>query len=115
MAGKLGKFQMVAGEHWMGLTKENHLGSWLQSNQTSGSRLMVELLAAKTRRTIDTYLSKLPVAKFDNDNEYYWDVVGSASRHITLIEARDEFGNVITKNDADPSNMKMVGAGTAPV
>ena len=114
MAGKLGKFQMVAGEHWMGLTKENHLGSWLQSNQTSGSRLMVELLAAKTRRTIDTYLSKLPVAKFDNDNEYYWDVVGSASRNIPLIEARDEFGNVITKNDADSSNMKMVGAGTAP-
>ena len=43
MAGKLGKFQMVAGEHWMGLTKENHLGSWLQSNQTSGSRYARQL------------------------------------------------------------------------
>lgn len=109
MAGKLGKFQMVSGEHWMGLTKENHLGSWLQANPQGGSRLMVELLAAKTRRTMDTYLSKLPVKKYDTDDEYYWDVIGSASRNIPLVEARDEFGTVVTSNYTGN-----VGAGTAP-
>lgn len=109
MAGKLGKFQMIGHDHWMGLTKKNHLGDWLISDQQRGSRLMVELLAAKKGRcTMDTYLSKIPTAKFEDSSEYFWNVIGSSSRNIPLVEARDEAGNTVT------SASGMIGAGTAP-
>ena len=59
-------------------------------------------------RTLDTLLSQFPTKEFDTSDEYTWDVVGSSRQNIPLVEARDEFGNVVT---AASSN---VGAGTAP-
>lgn len=46
--------------------------------------------------------------EFEDDSEYYWDVIGSSRRNIPLIEARDENGNVVTEATG------MVGVGTAP-
>ena len=46
--------------------------------------------------------------EFEDDNEYYWDVVGSAKKNIPLVEARDEDGNIVKEGDGP------VGAGTAP-
>ena len=57
---------------------------------------MVQLLAYNRGKTLDTFLSQFPVREFDTDDEYYWDVIGSARRNIPLVEARDENGNVIT-------------------
>lgn len=45
---------------------------------------------------------------FENDAEYYWDVIGSSRRNIPLIEARDENGVVITSTSGN------VGVGGAP-
>ena len=69
---------------------------------------MVQLLAYYRGKTLDTFLSQFPVKEFDDDSEYYWDVVGSSKRNIPLLEARDEDGNVVTSASAN------VGAGTAP-
>lgn len=46
--------------------------------------------------------------EFEDDSEYYWDVIGSSRRNIPLLEARDENGNVVTEASG------MIGAGTAP-
>lgn len=109
MAGKLSKFQTLTFNHWMGLTKNNHLGSIFQSAPQKATNLMVQLLAYHRGKTLDTFLSQFPVREFEDDNEYYWDVIGSSRRNIPLIEARDEDGQVI---DADHDGN--VGAGTAP-
>ena len=69
---------------------------------------MVQLLAFHRGKTLDTFLSKFPTKEFDDDSEYYWDVIGSSRRNIPLVEARDEDGTVVT------SASGMVGAGTAP-
>lgn len=69
---------------------------------------MVQLLAFYRGKTLDTFLNQFPVKEFDDDAEYYWDVIGSSRRNIPLLEARDENGTVIT------STSGMVGAGTAP-
>ena len=108
MAGKLGKFQMVGFQHWKGLTKENHLGSIFQTAPQKATNLMVQLLAYHRGKTLDTFLNQFPVKEFEDDSEYYWDVIGSSRRNIPLIEARDENGTVVTANSG------MVGVGTAP-
>lgn len=46
--------------------------------------------------------------EFEDDSEFYWDVIGSSKRNIPLLEARDENGNVVTASSG------MIGAGTAP-
>lgn len=108
MAGKLGKFQMVGFSHWKGLTKENHLGQIFQLAPQKATNLMVQLLATQRGKTLDTFLNQFPTREFEDDNEYYWDVVGSSRRNIPLIEARDENGSVVTAASGN------VGAGTAP-
>lgn len=98
MAGKLGKFQKQGFEHWMGTSKENHLGGIFQLQPQKATNLMVQLLAWYRGKTLDTFLSQFPTKTFDSDDEYTWDVIGSALRNIPLVEARDADGRDV--NDA---------------
>ena len=108
MAGKLGKFQMLGFQHWKGLTSDNHLGSIFQLQPQKATNLMVQLLAFYRGKTLDTFLNQFPTREFEDDNEYYWDVIGSSRRNIPLVEARNENGEVV--EDGDPN----VGVGTSP-
>ena len=69
---------------------------------------MVQLLAFYRGKTLDTFLNQFPQKEFEDDSEFYWDVIGSKRRNIPLVEARDENGNVVTAASG------MIGAGTAP-
>ena len=100
MAGKLGKFQMQTFSHWKGLTKNNHLGGIFQMQPQKATNLMVQLLAWYKGKTLDTFLSQFPTKEFDSDDEYTWDVIGSALRNIPLVEARDADGTVLTSGNA---------------
>lgn len=108
MAGKLGKFQTVGFTSWKGLTKENHLGSIFQTQPQKATNLMVKLLAFYRGNNLEAELNRFPTKEFENDNEYYWDVIGSSRRNIPLVEARNEQGAVVT------SSMGNVGENTAP-
>lgn len=46
--------------------------------------------------------------EFDDDSEYYWDVIGTSRRNIPLLEARREDGTDVN------SKTENVGAGTQP-
>ena len=94
------------------LTKENHLGSIFQMSPQKASNLMVTLLAYQRGKTLETFLNQFPVREFEDDNEFYWDVIGSSRRNIPLVEARNEEGATVTQSMADSD--VMVGAGTAP-
>lgn len=110
MAGQLKKFQMVGFNGWKGLTKENHLSSaLLLGGPQKASNLMVQLLAFYRGKTLETFLSKFPVKEFEDDSEYYWDVVGSTKRNIPLVEAR-----IIANNKVVEAGDGNVGAGTEP-
>lgn len=69
--------------------------------------MMVQLLAWYRGKTLNTFLSQFPVKEFDSDDEYTWDVIGSAQRNIPLVEARDADGTVITEDYA--TNVGMNG------
>jgi len=103
----LGKFQTMEFSSWKGLTKDNHLGAIFRAAPQKASNLMVQLLAQKRGRTLDTLLSQFPTREFDTADEYTWDVIGSTRQNIPLIEARDENGTVVTAQSGN------VGAGTA--
>jgi hypothetical protein len=100
MAGKLGKFQKQTFSHWMGTTKNNHLGSVFQLQPQKATNLMVQLLAWYRGKTLDTFLSQFPTKEFETDDEYTWEVIGSAMRNIPLVEARDLDGTVLTTGNA---------------
>lgn len=104
----LGKFQTREFSYWKGLTKDNHLGAIFQKAPQKATNLMVQLLAYRRGKTLDTLLNQFPTREFENDEEYTWDVIGSSRRNIPLLEARDEDGVVVEDNG------KMIGAGTAP-
>lgn len=80
------------------LTSDNHLGSLFQTAPQKATNLMVQLLAFHVGKSIESFLAGFPTKEFDNDEEYYWEVLGSAKRNIPLIEARTADGNPITSN-----------------
>jgi hypothetical protein len=100
---------MLGFTHWKGLTKENHLGSIYQMAPQKATNLMVQLLAFHRGKTLDTFLNQFPSREFEDDTEYYWDVIGSSRRNIPLVEARNEDGVVIT------SASENAGEGTSPI
>lgn len=108
MANLLGKFQTREFSYWKGLTKDNHLGMIFGSAPQKATNLMVQLLAYKRGKTLDTLLNKFPTREFESEDEYTWDVIGSSRRNIPLVEAYAEDGTVVT------STSGMIGAGTAP-
>ncbi len=111
MAGRLNKFQTVGFQGWAPtISKLNHIYSnpAFRQEPQKVTNLMVELFATKRGASLDSLLSKLPVKEFENDDRYYWNVVGSVRRNIPLLEARRLDGSKVVA-DGDP-----VGAGTEP-
>lgn len=111
MAGQLNKFQTVGFQGWAPtISKLNHIYSNPVFRQVPEkvTNLMVELFAAKRGASLDSLLSGLSVKEFENDERYYWDVVGSVRRNIPLLEARTLDGTVVKADDPN------VGAATEP-
>lgn len=86
------------------LTKDNHLTALGLRSPQKASDLMVQLLAFYRGNTLETFLSRFPVKYFEDDSDYYWEVVGTTKRNIPLIEARDAAGTVV-ESDADNVGM----------
>ena len=88
MAGQLNKFQTVGFQGWAPtISKLNHIYSNPVFRQVPEkvTNLMVELFATKRGASLDSLLSGLTVKEFENDDRYYWDVVGSVRRNIPLL------------------------------
>lgn len=98
--GKLSKFQKVGFTSWAGLSSDNHISAIGQLGPQKATNMMVNLLAFHNGYTsIESDLLQLPVKEFDNDEEFYWDVLASSRRNIPLVEARNINGAPINPND----------------
>ena len=109
MAGKLGRFQKQTFSHWKGTTKANHLGGIFQMQPQKATSLMVQLLAWHKGKTLETFLSQFPTKYFDSDDEYTWDICGSSSRNIPLVEARDADGIDVSATSRNGANVGVNG------
>ena len=107
--GRLGKFQTLPFEVFNpGIIKANNMDALYRKAPNQVSNLMVELLAFRRGKNLETFLNKFPKREFEDDSEYTWEVIGSTSKNIPLVEARNEDGEVVTSGSGN------VGAGTAP-
>ena len=96
--GKLSKFQMVGFTSWQGLSSDNHIAAIGQLGPQKATNMMVNLLAFHNGySSLESQLLQLPTKEFENDEEFYWDVLASSRRNIPLVEVRNFSG----KNDAD--------------
>lgn len=101
MSGILGRFQVRDFQYWKGMTQDNHLGALLQRKPQMATNLMVKLLAFHTSNTLNTLLEGLGVREFEDDSEYYWEVVGNASRNIPLLYAAKLDGTIVSANSGN--------------
>lgn len=111
MAGKitLNKYQMLGFNGWAGMTTDNHLSALFQSEPQRASDVIVKLQAYNMGNTLESFLAQFPTREFESDDEFFWDVLASASRNIPLVEARDDAGCVITDESEN------AGVGGAPI
>ena len=94
--GKLSKFQSLEFDSWAKTSKLNHLSGVFLRCPQQATELMVQLLAYKNGKSLDTFLSKFPTKEFDSDEEYTWNVIGSTQKNLPLVEARTIDGDIIT-------------------
>lgn len=107
--GKLSKFQKVGFTSWQGLSSDNHISAIGQLGPQKATNMMVNLLAFHNGyNSIESDLLQLPTKEFENDEEFYWDVLASSRRNIPLVEARTFAGTAV--NSGDPN----VGAAGEP-
>lgn len=89
---RLSKYQMQTFNGWKGLTKDSHLISIFAKQPQRATNFMVKLLAMHYGYALEEYLRRLPVKYFDDDSDYYWEVVGSSRRNIPIVGAMEELG-----------------------
>jgi len=95
MASQVGKYQMVEGQYWSGMTTKQHLASVYNFSPQKASSLMTKLLASNYGGTLESMLSKFPTKYFDTDDDFTWDLIGAYERNFPLVEAVWK-GSVVT-------------------
>lgn len=89
MAQKLARFQTQDRDIWASeITKRNHIDTLYPKCPQVISDFMVQLLARNFGDSLESILNQYPTKYFENDDEYTWDVIGSARRNMPLVEAR---------------------------
>jgi hypothetical protein len=84
---ELGRFQMSEVKNWAGLTTANHLGAAFGMKPQLLTKIMTKILAASGVNNLETVLSRYPVKRVDNDDDYTWKLIGADDRNIPLLFA----------------------------
>ena len=86
---QLGKFQVTDAKAFAGMINpENTLGAiWKVAPQKINSS-MIKLLAIHRGKSLENMLAQFDTKLVENDNEFYWELIGSSRRNIALVEAR---------------------------
>tara|TARA_R110002012_G_scaffold195916_5_gene364164 strand:+ start:3156 stop:4631 length:1476 start_codon:yes stop_codon:yes gene_type:complete len=85
---KISPFQMTEAQAWAGLTTKNHLGAIYQSQPQMASKLMTRIAQTNFGLDLDSYLDQFSPLYLDTDDDFEWDLIGSAKKNVPLVEAR---------------------------
>lgn len=93
---KLGRFQVKDAKAFAGMINpENTLGAIWKTAPQKINDVMIKLLAIHRGMSLENMLSKFETKYVDNDNEFYWELIGSSRRNIPLVEARYKGATVV--------------------
>jgi hypothetical protein len=95
---KISPFQMTEAQAWAGLTTKNHLGAIYQSQPQMASKLMTRIHQTNFGLDLDSYLDQFSPLYLDTDDDFEWELIGTAKKNVPLIEARIG-GNAINATD----------------
>lgn len=97
MAFKLQKFATVPFKGWDSkITKLVHIESLGYSCPNVLSDMLTRVFARDFGQTIFNQLNKIPLKTFDDDKEYFWEILGESRRNIPLVECRTLDGESVT-------------------
>jgi hypothetical protein len=85
---KISPFQMTEAQSWSGLTTKNHLGAIYQQAPQMASKLMTRIHQTNFGLDLDSYLDRFDPLYLDTDNDFEWELIGSAKKNVPLVEAR---------------------------
>lgn len=95
---KISPFQMTEAQAWTGLTTKNHLGAIYQAKPQMASKLMTRIHQTNFGLDLDTYLEQFSPVYLETDDDFEWDLIGTAKKNVPLVEARIS-GTAITAAD----------------
>lgn len=99
---QLGRFQVTDAKAFAGMINpENTLGAIWKAEPTKINDAMIKLLAIHRGKSLESMLAKFETKTLENDNEFYWELIGSSRRNIPLVEAIDETNGVIAASGND--------------
>jgi len=85
---QLGRFQVTDAKAFAGMINpENTLGAIWKTAPTKINDAMIKLLAINRGKSLENMLAKFETKMVENDNEFYWELIGSSRRNISLKEA----------------------------
>ena len=80
---QLGRFQVTDAKAFAGMINpENTLSAICKTNPTKINEAMIKLLAINRGKSLENMLAKFETKVVDNDNEFYWELIGSSRRNI---------------------------------
>lgn len=85
---KISQFQMTEAKAWTGLTTKNHLGAVYQTQPQIASKLMTRIHQTNFGLDLDTYLEQFSPLYLDSEDDFTWELIGSAKKNVPLVEAR---------------------------
>jgi hypothetical protein len=104
---KISPFQMTEAQSWAGLTTTNHLGAIYQAKPQMASKLMTRIHQTNFGLDLDSYLDRFDPLYLDNDNDFEWDLIGTAKKNVPLVVARIA-GTAVVVSDSPGKNFTEV-------
>lgn len=94
---QLGRFQVTDAKSFAGMINpDNTLGAIWKTAPTKINDAMVKLLAINRGKSLESLLGKFDTKQVENDNEFYWELIGSSRRNIALVEATYKGSTVVS-------------------
>ena len=81
---QISPFQMTEAQAWAGLTTKNHLGAIYQTNPQMASKLMTRIHQTNFGLDLDTYLNQFDPLVLDKDDDFEWELIGSAKKKCAI-------------------------------
>lgn len=106
MALQFSQFQMTDAQHWSGLTTANHLHSIFKGKPQKASDIMRRIHVTNYGMDLDSQLSQYPVKYLETDDDFTWELIGSAKKNLPLVEARlTQTGSAVAVGDEPGNNV----------
>lgn len=94
----LSQFEMQSAKHWTGITSRNHIGNIYRNAPQKASSLMTRIYQQNFGQDLDSYLEMFGSKQLETNDDFEWDLIGTAKRNVPLVEAQIN-GNTVSAGD----------------